>query len=298
MLLSDLVSKFLEWCTLHRKPRTVEFYRGQLDGLLRALGDQPAADLDRRHLLTLKLSWHRLWSLQRLYSWAVIEAGYLVKNPFAGLKRPKLGQRTFVVGKRELLPLLRKCRPCFRRLMLCQRETAARPQEGRLLRWDQLRAVNPDADFWREVLNGWSYFDLEEFKSMERLTDQGDRRFIPVSPRLGRLLHRLWQSGQRQGVIFKNERGEPWTKESIRSQVRRLRDKAAVLSGRTFEKFCMYTVRHSTATDMVRKNVNLKVIAQVLGHKELRMTNRYLHLHKEDVMRELNQRWIRKRDKQ
>lgn len=296
MRFSQLVTRFLEWCQVHRKPRTTDFYRDQLKGVCQAVGDPLACELCRKSLLGVKLSWHRLWALQRLYSWAVNEAEIIAHNPFAGMKRPKIGGRCFVMGRRELAVVFRKASAPFRRLMLCQRETAARPQEGRSFRWEQITLVDPNREFWSQVLGGFAYFYLEEFKSFERLSDQNDKRFIPISPRLGRLLFRLWTRGNRAGIIFRNANGEAWTKDAIISQVRRIRQRAVLPAGRSLDKFCLYTMRHSSATDWVRKGLNLKFLAEVLGHKALRTTSRYLHLCKGDVMEELRRRWIRKRE--
>src|SRR5689334_10868415 len=38
--LSLIVGKYLDWCRRHRAPRSVEWYKGHLDGFLAHLGDQ------------------------------------------------------------------------------------------------------------------------------------------------------------------------------------------------------------------------------------------------------------------
>jgi site-specific recombinase XerD len=67
--------------------------------------------------------------------------------------------------------------------------------------------------------------------------------------------------------------GSPYSAESIRKIIKASTRKVGVK-----KTVSPHTLRHSFATHMLEKGVNLKIIQQLLGHSSIITTSRYLHL--------------------
>lgn len=67
--------------------------------------------------------------------------------------------------------------------------------------------------------------------------------------------------------------GQPWAKTSLDSCFARLRDRARV------DPSCkLYGTRHAYGTNAILNGVNLKVVAELMGHTSTKMTEHYVHL--------------------
>lgn len=88
-------------------------------------------------------------------------------------------------------------------------------------------------------------------------TKNGDRRAIPVHPRIAHLLRRL-----------------PLVSPKI--TIQRAWERARKRAG--LEGYHFHDLRHSAASEMVNAGVDLYVVGKVLGHRDSRSTERYSHL--------------------
>jgi len=93
-------------------------------------------------------------------------------------------------------------------------------------------------------------------------TKNGDRRAIPVHPRLRRLLKHL-----------------PLTAPKITLQ--RAFERARARAG--LPHIHIHDLRHSAASEMVNAGVDLYTVGKVLGHRDSRSTERYAHLRHETL---------------
>ena len=77
------------------------------------------------------------------------------------------------------------------------------------------------------------------------------------------------------GPIFRGPRGgKPLTRNGIRCRFRRLRAKLPHLKG-----VISYTYRHSYITDALERGVPVATVAELAGHKDLKMiATHYAHL--------------------
>lgn len=83
----------------------------------------------------------------------------------------------------------------------------------------------------------------------------------------------------KEKALFINHRGKiPGTRLNIRS-VERIVKKYVVLAGLSTNTSC-HTLRHSFATDLLMKGVDLRVIQEFLGHKNIATTQVYTHVTK------------------
>jgi integrase len=85
-----------------------------------------------------------------------------------------------------------------------------------------------------------------------------------------------------EGPIFLNTRGRPWTHNALGLAVRRLRKRAGLTGD-----MVAYAFRHGFATDALTRGISSALVAELMGHADLRMLHRYAHLSdKHDALRE------------
>lgn len=279
LTLKSLTSQFLKWSTVTLKPGTVRSYQHHLRRFLWTTKNKQVRNLRPMHLTTAMRSWHDWQAVQRMFHWAVDEAGLLKRNPFAKVRAPGRNQRKRILTPQEVQRFIRRCRPRPRAFLLALRETFARPQEVRALRWDDLQAEQPATPVNQALATGRAVFVLHDFKDRAKRTNPDLPRVLLVTRRLGRLLLRLrGQDATPEGAVFKNSRGLPWTKNAVRCLMRRLRKRLGFERDKRGEHVVAYTFRHSGATLAASKGIVDRVLADLLGHVETRTTSRYLHL--------------------
>lgn len=274
-----LVTQFLRWAESALAPATVEAYRHQLKKFLRARRRTPVASLRPMHLTGWAKTWHESQAVIRLFNWAVREAHLLKKNPFADCKKPRRSYRKRILTPTEVQNYLRNARPAPRRFLMAMRETAARPQEIRLARWSDLVSedlVTPIAD---ALDQGKALLVMHEFKDKAKRKDTSRPRVLLLSRRLGRMIGRILKCrGTKDGPIFLNTKGKPWTRNAVRCMMRRLRRRLGYTADANGERIVCYTLRHSLATLAASRGMTDRTIADWLGHVETRTVSRYLHL--------------------
>jgi integrase len=273
LTLGQLADRYGEWMQREvqagrLRPRTLDYYRHQLQQLLDALGGQRSAlSLLPHDVEMFKTGWHSVQAAQRLYNWGV-KMGLIADNPIRGVQKPELGQRQRVLSPIEMAQLLRTADHDFRPFLLAMRHTLARPQEVRALQWKQL-ADQPVP-----------MFVLRDFKAKKRRKDKASVRLIPLDDRLLRLLNRLAnrRKPHPDEYVFLNSDGSPWTANAVRCRMRRLRAKVGLSSDEAGEQVVAYTMRHTSATRASARGVRDRVLAELMGHTSTTTTQRYQHL--------------------
>jgi len=74
----------------------------------------------------------------------------------------------------------------------------------------------------------------------------------------------------------------PWSTRTINRVVKRLAEKAGI--GKNISP---HTLRHTAATRMLKKGVNIRAVQKILGHKSLTTTQGYIHLTIDDLKEEI-----------
>ena len=275
--LSIAIRKFLSWAERQLAPGTVTDYRRHLQRFLTAVGDLPVGELRAHHLVSWGRTWHNIVAVQRCFNW-LAEVELLERSPFTRVRRPRPGRRRRTFTRAEFTRLLRAAALDFRRFLIALRETIARPQEVRSLRWSEIETANPAVSIAHALVTGQAYFLQVEYKSRMRRSCPDEPRIIPISRRLGRLIARLAaSSAEPKGEIFRTDRGAAWTKEATRLRLARLRKRLGLGRDARGEQLVCYSVRHTAAT-AAAAGVRDRILADIMGHTNTRTTARYQHL--------------------
>lgn len=199
----------------------------------------------------------KLSSLRTFFRFLMRE-GHLKENPARGLRSPR---------KEHRLPPHLSVDEAERLMKLCEGDLRDRAimevAYGAGLRVGELSALN-----WEEV-------DLEA--ATLRVRGKGSReRLVPLGRKAGEAVHALRESlrGERpRGPLFLNRRGGRLTPRGIRYILRRYRERGSFPS-----PFSTHALRHSAATHLLDAGADLRSIQELLGHRSLSTTQKYIHL--------------------
>ena len=79
-------------------------------------------------------------------------------------------------------------------------------------------------------------------------------------------------------LVFPNFALKKWDKSNLGKIFRRVLDKAEI------ENFRSHDLRHTLGSRLTQAGVDINTIARLMGHKDLKMTQRYIH-HTVDSLR-------------
>ena len=252
-----------------RRPRGIErylehlrafdsFHAGlALDDLNRAAVARYQEDLAQR--CAIKTVIGALSCIRSFCQWAICEE-LLTRDPTTAVKWPKKPEPVPRALKRaEVRVLLRAMEePPF--LTLKQRWYHRRNRRAVLLMlYAGLRMGEVIALRWRDV-------DLEQAMLLVRDGKGGRSRSLPIHPVL--LAELRMATGLPQHAVAGTMDGKPLVREIDHLFRRWLRKQGIEISA--------HQLRHSFATELLRQGVNLRAIQELLGHKQLETTQRYL----------------------
>ena len=116
---------------------------------------------------------------------------------------------------------------------------------------------------------------------IERAKGKKDR-YVMLSPVLLDILSNYYKTSKPRPVnyIFEGPKpGTPYSARSMQKIFQMARKKAGIHKTLTF-----HTLRHSFATHLLEKGVDIKYIKDLLGHFDIKTTARYLHVKKEQLV--------------
>ncbi len=263
--LAALLDAFLCWVEKNREPRTLEWYKLHLDRLHAYLGDTflvaqlrpyhvekwlaadyvDAGDNFRRNAIR---------SIQRACNWGVRQ-GYLTSSPVGSMEKPKQRARELVLTDGQFAQMLASVSPEFADLLTVSWETGLRPQEVRLIEAAHVRG---------------DHIVLPTSKA------KGKRgpRVIILTKTAERIIGRC-SSRVEVGPIFRNSRGEPWTRNAIRIRFGKLQ------KSMDLPDLCLTTLRHSWATRAIQAGVDIATVAALMGNSVATVARVYAHLTKD-----------------
>jgi len=138
-----------------------------------------------------------------------------------------------------------------------------------------------------EIFNlQWEHIDLKRKIVYLIETKNGEKREIPMNDRVARTLFEIPQNAD-ISYVFHNRHGKPFT--SVKKSF------ATALSKAGISAFRFHDLRHTFASHLAMKGIDLNTIRELLGHKSMRMTLRYAHLnqeHKQRAVDVLSEKWL------
>ena len=137
-----------------------------------------------------------------------------------------------------------------------------------------------------EILNlKWADLDFASGILTVRDSKNGTSRVIPLDSTLFELLSK-WPRMAGSDTVFPNAKGNRWTYTNKAFRNARARAGLADLH--------LHDLRHTFASHWVMNSGNLMVLRDILGHKNITMTQRYAHLspaYKQAIFNSMNSMW-------
>lgn len=257
--LHALIDLFLARVDRECAPSTLAWYKIYLDPFAGRIGAIPSADLKPKHLdrwiaqdgahWTDSTRRGAITAIKAVTSWAARQ-GHLTTDPLKAVTRPRMGRRVPIAPEATQSILDTAGDQAFTDLLIALFESGCRPGEVYKVTTED---VDPVAGTWTIV-----------GKTTRRT---GKDRVIQMTPRLAEVVARLAITNP-TGPLFRNADGKPWTRNAVRCRFRRRRATLGPLQA--------YGFRHLYGTDaLVRQNVPVAVVAELMGHSDLKMLSQH-----------------------
>lgn len=293
----DAVDRFLQHLRVHRNLslQTIRAYAADLAQLESFLeersGMRPARLQDltpgmiRAFLVGGRHTWQKtsqgrkLSALRSLFRY-LNESGLAAGNPAEGISRPRT---------RSKLPAFLGVDDVFH--FLDGLEQASR-QPGsswrRTRNWALFETAYASGLRVSELV-GLNRVDLDLEAGLVRVLGKGGReRVVPLGSKavkaiqdyLARMAPPERPFGDENGALFRNARGGRLTVRSVHRLLRAELERCGL-----WQRISPHGLRHSFATHLLGSGADLRAIQEMLGHASLSTTQRYTHVHVDQLMR-------------
>ncbi len=252
--------------------KTVKAYRAGISDFLKFTGKEYIRELSVKdyikwRLERLRKGFLRSWSRDRrkiqttLHYYSLFVRSFLkwlgIADKLPIVKKPRTRSRITTLTSKEVLKLLEASRDVIDLLIVSLLiETGLRAQE--LL---SIRA---------------SDVDLENNEIIVRNAKYGEERIVFFGPLSKTVLKHYLSS------LGPDDRLVPLSYSGLYKRLKTLAKRAGIDP----KKVRPHVLRHTFATEALRRGMNLPVLQALLGHKDIKTTQVYIHLLKEDLRRE------------
>lgn len=279
-----LSDEFLVYSGLHQAKGTKRNYENSLQQFMSYLGDDAevsAEDIKPHQVRKWIDTHHEEWgnsyknghitNINTVFNWGISQ-GHIDKNPIKTVKKPSPDSRDNPMSKETyeafLYQIDRVTGDLFRDLFIFVWHTGVRPQEIRHIEarhFDEKKSiiVFPPIEAKGKKYQRTIYMDDAALAIVQRLAGQHPK-----------------------GKLFRNERGDAWTKDAICQRMARLSEKVGI-------EHCLYDMRHSFCQRLLEAGWSTIDVKEAMGHRSTAMVDRiYSHMNKaqshiQDKMRNL-----------
>lgn len=169
-------------------------------------------------------------------------------------------QRVRYLDGEELKKLLANCQPKLLPLVIVDLNTGMRKSEIRYLKWERL-----------QFNDSGGFITLLDTKG-------GGKRILPMNKIVRKILLSI-KKHPNSAYVFYGVDGRPY---DFRSSFETVIKKSGILN------FRFHDLRHTFASYLAMKGVDLNTIRELMGHKSIEMTLRYAHLSPDHKSRAVN----------
>lgn len=260
----ELMDMFLDHAKRNVKPSTAEWYEKHLQSFTDHAGLVSTKDIKPFHV-TGWIESHAAWgpstrrgaitAVKRCWAWAAAE-GRIDSNPLAKVKKPPMGRRPGMSDEGADKFLAAIGPGALRDFVDGMLETGCRPGE----------------------LSGVTAADIAADRSAATVEGKQGRRVVTLTSRGAELFARL-ATLRPNGPVFLNTRGKPWTRDSLRLAFRRVRRKTKV------DGAVPYSLRHLFGTRAIERGVDSLLVAELMGHKDVKMLQEHYAHHKAETLK-------------
>ena len=282
--LGDLFAKYIsEYSIPNKAMRTIRQDKGFAKNMLDFFGDSPLTEITPSRITAYKTLCREKGlspatiNLQRgflshAFKKAVKEWEWLKENPVEKVSKEKVrNARDRWLSIEEENRLIDAClfyatgkdnkqepRYWLREIVIFALNTGMRQDEILSLEW-------PDVDLFRKTLTVMS-------------SKNGEIRTIPHNQRVFELLNaKAKVRNIRSNYVFASEAGTKINASNLHRAYYKALKRARI------EDFRFHDLRHTFATRLVQAGIDLYKVAKLLGHKDIRMTQRYSHHYPESL---------------
>ncbi|MEW6518444.1 MAG: site-specific integrase [Thermodesulfobacteriota bacterium] len=284
---SDAMERYLEQVSSQKRPNSERRDRDSANAILKKLGQEiTLADITSQRLAVYRDARVREVSpstiqkefalLSHMFNVARREWGLPVSNPVSGVSRPKIRNgRTRFLTKEEAQNLLDIAKESQNQklypYLLVMMHTGMRPSEAAGLTWGDV--------------------DLEARLAKLHIT-KTDMRYVPLTKKVEEVLRsiRPLDAGNVTPIFLPPARMKSEMLRNVpcrhfKRAFETVRNKAGL------EDVHLHDLRHTAASHLLMAGVDLRTLAEILGHKTMQMVHRYTHLlndHKLKAIEKIN----------
>lgn len=280
LTVAAVIDLYIEFAKSRLAPTTLEERKRYFQSFAEAHGfrvvnDRECLPFHLTSWLDAQTEWESDWTknhavsiIHRPFNWAAKQR-LIPANPFRGVThRPGEPRRPMNDDEFERLVTAAQGRETkvkpnpgdrFVEFLRFLRLTGARPCEASQLRWTD---INLDA----------AVIVLTKHKTAK--TQRVPKpRVIPLDTEVVRLLTSIRARNELGEFVFYNHRGTTWNRSNLSLRLQRGRKKSGIP-----EDAKLYGLRHAFGTRAVVNGVDLKTLAELMGHTTTRITEHYVHL--------------------
>lgn len=292
----ELMDLWLETKKTTVSPLTYAFYKEIVPEISKELGDKKARQLKPEHIELMDnntvdkgksstTARHYYNVLNIAYNWAITR-GYVIKNPCALVEKPKKNKKEMKVYTEEQLhKLLERIKKmtCYIPVMLAV-TTGMRLGEVCGLTWDCVNLQQGYLEIKKQLQEVNGKLELLPLK-----TAGSNRKIILLNYTINALTSLKEKQEENKNylgdnycnvgyVVCKNN-GEPYAPSYVGRNYRRVLKEYKICEELGIPIIRFHDLRHTHATLMLKANIHPKIVADRLGHSNIKMTlDTYSHI--------------------
>jgi integrase len=268
--LEDFVKEYFDYYRTIRRPRSVIRHETSWHAIAPVLGNKRLEEISsfdleryRRHRKKMGRSEvtinRELAFLRNLYNKA-IDWEKATENPVRKVRFARENnERPRFLSPDEEACLLVCCNVQLKPLVVTALHTGFRKSELLSLTWEDVN------------------FESRDITVQAAYAKNGESRSVPMNDVLTATLEEVRINSTATGPVFRNRNDAPY--RSFRTAFERAVRKAAI------PDFPFHDLRHTFASRLVMRSVDLPTVKELMGHKDISMTLRYTHLSSEHKRR-------------